>query len=111
MSARACPWGAPAVTSLRPSMLANRTAGGAVVSAGSVIPAGGVTALFADAALLPTVMNAPVAAKAAPMAKPRSRSLLVIGLSFRISADAACAARMHQYVEERIRFRWTAVTL
>jgi hypothetical protein len=35
------------------------------------------------------------------------------GFSFRISADAVCAARVHHYVEERIRSRdgcHTAVT-
>jgi hypothetical protein len=73
-----------------------------------VIPAGGVTALFADAALLATVANTPVTAKATPTAQPRRRLLLVIGLSFRISTDAVCAARVDDYVEERIEVHRTA---
>ena len=43
-----------------------------------MIPAGGVTAGLADAALLATVPNTPTAAKAAPRAPPRRRLLLVI---------------------------------
>jgi hypothetical protein len=89
---------------LRPSRLATRTTGAAVASPGTVIPAGGVPSLFADAALLATEANAPAAAKAAPIAPPRSRFLLVIRLSFQNSADAVCAARIDEYVEERIRF-------
>src|SRR6516162_7896792 len=50
MSSSACPAGAPAVTSLRPSRLATRVAGAAVGSPGTVIPASGAGPLLADRA-------------------------------------------------------------
>src|SRR6266568_5706932 len=77
ISSRACPCGAPAVTSLRPSRLATRTAGAPAESAGTVIP-GGVTSLAADAALMASVPNATAAANAAPMPQARRRLVLLV---------------------------------
>src|ERR671935_1495074 len=70
-SSRACPTGAPAVTSLRPSRLATRMAPLAE-SAGTVMPAGGVTSLLADAALIANVADA-TAATTAPTPQARRR--------------------------------------
>jgi SAM-dependent methyltransferase len=76
------------------------------VSAGTVIPAGRVTPVFADAALVTTVVNTAAAAKAAPMRQARRRFVLVImASSFRSPGDAVCAARIDAYVEERISVR------
>ena len=71
------------------------------MSAGTVIPAGGVTSLFADAALIASVANAAAAASAAPMPPPRRRFYCWTWLSFRISADAECAAGIEEYVDGR----------
>src|SRR5215813_5789058 len=80
MSSRACPAGAPAVTSLRPSRLATRVAGAAVGSPGTVIPASGAGPLLADAALTPSVPNAATAARPAPIPRARRRFVLLIML-------------------------------
>src|SRR5215468_11773780 len=80
MSSRACPAGAPAVTSLRPSRLATRVAGAAVASPGTVIPASGAGPLLADAALTPSVPNAAAAARPAPIPRARRRFVLLIML-------------------------------
>src|SRR5215831_712644 len=81
MSSRACPAGAPAVTSLRPSRLATRVAGAAVGSPGTAIPASGAGPLLADAALMPSVPNAAAAARPAPIPAARRRLVLLIMLS------------------------------
>src|SRR5215469_12726589 len=80
ISSRACPVAEPAVTSLRPSRLAIKVAGAAVVLPGTVIPSGGVTSLLADAALAASVADAAAAARTAPMRHASRRFvLLVIG--------------------------------
>src|SRR2546430_13838363 len=80
ISARACPRGSPAATSLRPSRLETRTAGAAVGSAGTVIPVGAVPPLLADAALTASVATAAAAPRATPMPRARRRFLLLIML-------------------------------
>src|SRR5438034_8812553 len=80
ISSGACPAGAPAVTSLRPSRLATRVAGAAVASPGTVIPAGGVRSLLADDALMPSVPIAAAAAMPAPIPQARRRFVLLIML-------------------------------
>src|SRR6266516_801799 len=82
MSSRACPCVAPALTSLRPSRLATSTAGAPVALPGTVIPAGGVTSLLADAALIPNVAEAAAAARTAPMPRARRRFVLLIMVIF-----------------------------
>jgi len=59
-------------------MLAKRTTGAAVVSAGTVSPARDLASLSADAGRVATEANAPVAVNAAPMVYPRRRFLLVM---------------------------------
>src|SRR6516162_5836304 len=78
MSSRACPAGAPPVTSLRPSRLAISTAGAPVASPGTVIRVGGVTSLLADAALAASVADAAAAARTAPMPRARRRFVLLV---------------------------------
>src|SRR5215475_202563 len=73
ISSRACPVGEPAVTSLRPSRLAIKVAGAAVVLPGTVIPSGVV---LAEAAVTPRVPSAAAAAR--PAAIPRARRRLVV---------------------------------
>src|SRR5215467_10899742 len=73
ISSRACPVGEPAVTSLRPSRLAIKVAGAAVVLPGMVIPSGVV---LAGAAVTPRVPSAAAAARPAPI--PRARRRLVV---------------------------------
>src|SRR5829696_1542578 len=98
MSSRACPWAAPAVTSLRPSRLATRVAGAGIGSAGTVIPTGGVTSLFADAAPLATMAANTAPAATAP---PTRRVLLLIRLSLPdLGRRGGCAVRIGEYVEE-----------
>ena len=78
ISSRPCPCGAPAVTSLRPSRLATRVAGAPAALPGTVIPAGGITSLFADAALMASVPNAAAAANAAPMPQAKRRLVMLV---------------------------------
>src|SRR5262252_4376544 len=73
ISSRACPVAEPAVTSLRPSRLAIKVAGVAVVLPGTVIPSGVV---LAEAAVTPRVPSAAAAARPAPI--PRARRRLVV---------------------------------
>src|SRR6266496_63840 len=94
ISSRACPSGAPGVTSLRPSRLAIRTAGAPAESPGTVIP-GGVTSLAADAALMASVPNATAAANAAPMPQARRRLVLLVMVVLPdLRPDDWCAARI-----------------
>src|SRR5215471_8062778 len=75
ISSRACPVGEPAVTSLRPSKLAIKVAGAAVVLPGTVIPSGVV---LAEAAVTPRVPSAAAAARPAPIARARRRLVVLI---------------------------------
>src|SRR5215472_2538406 len=75
ISSRACPVGEPAVTSLRPSKLAIKVAGAAVVLPGTVIPAGVV---LAEAAVTPRVPSAAAAARPAPITRARRRLVVLI---------------------------------
>src|SRR5215472_10801853 len=75
ISSRACPVGEPAVTSLRPSKLAIKVAGAAVVLPGTVIPSGVV---LAEAAVTPRVPSAAAAARPAPVARARRRLVVLI---------------------------------
>src|SRR5262245_35034252 len=78
MSSRACPAGAPPVTSLRPSRLATSMAGAPAVSPGTAIPAGGSTPLSAEAALIPSVLEAAAAARTAPRRNASRRLVLPV---------------------------------
>src|SRR6516162_11068887 len=80
ISSSACPAGAPAVTSLRPSRLATRVAGAPAAPPGTVIPASGARSVLADAALMPSVPNAAAAARPAPIPPARRRLVLLIML-------------------------------
>src|SRR5262245_18730348 len=78
ISSRACPVGEPAVTSLRPSKLAIKVAGAAVVLPGTVIPSGVV---LAEAAVTPRVPSAAAAARPAPIPRARRRLVVLIMLN------------------------------
>ena len=93
ISSRACPAGAPPVTSLRPSRLAIRTAGAPVGSPGTVMPAGGVPSL-ADAVLTASVADMATAASTAPTPWNRRRFVLVVMVFPSISADAGCVSEI-----------------
>src|SRR6478609_11371662 len=72
ISDRACPAGAPPVTSLRPSRLATSSTGAPIRSPGTVMAAGGVPSL-ADAVLTASVADTATAASTAPTPRNRRR--------------------------------------
>src|SRR4029453_19060775 len=102
ISSSACPCAAPPVSSLRPSRLATNMVDALVASAGTVIPVGGVTSLFADAALVPSVATAAAATKAAPTPRARPRFVVLVMVMVPSGSAADTGARPHRgYGEEQ----------
>src|SRR5215467_2926872 len=99
ISSRACPVGEPAVTSLRPSKLAIKVAGAAVVLPGTVIPSG---AVLAEAAGTPRVPSAAAAARPAPIARARRR-LVVLIMMIVLPVLAGAGAQANEWILLRVR--------